>query len=211
MKRNKLVEVRVTESRKSEWKKYANELDEVTGLSDLVRLSVEQKANGAIDREAIEGVDTNIDFDETELTEQIHEVAQTEDQILDHLTDLKNHIDSSDGIEELVDEIVDLLIRVPDEKTFREIELTGTEHHDSAVSVVGTAHGFAEYLSEDLGRVRRALARAHQEYPGVCYTVSKYDQRQYFKIDRNLSEFNMPDEVDTEGFQTATQTQQNNA
>jgi hypothetical protein len=205
MKRQESIEVRLTKDTKSSWEEYVEESTEVANLSDLVRLSVEQKINGVIDRQAIEAVDTNVELDGTELIEKINKVDQRNNQILDQIADIHSQIDGGSGIEDLMQDIVSLLIRVPDEDTFKESKLTGMEHQDTAVAIDGTVGAFAEYFDEDRGRVRKALSRAYREYPDVEYTISPTDKRQYFRIDPNVTGMNIPDEVDTEEFKTATQ------
>jgi hypothetical protein len=205
MKRQESIEVRLTKDTKSSWEEYVEESTEVANLSDLVRLSVEQKINGVIDRQAIEAVDTNVELDGTELIEKINKVDQRNNQILDQIADINSQIDGGSGIEDLMQDIVSLLIHVPDEDTFKESKLTGMEHQDTAVAIDGTVGAFAEYFDEDRSRVRKALSRACREFPDVEYIISPTDKRQYFRIDPNVTGMNIPDEVDTEEFKTATQ------
>jgi hypothetical protein len=200
MKRQTSIEVRVTEKQKTQWKEHAEQSNEVTNLSELIRLAVHQKINGILDKELLEDLDTQ----PNEPPEGLDEISNQQTQILERLEDIDARVTKYGDAANLIDEIRGLLIEVPNRDAFEELCLTGTEHRDQEVSIVGTASAFAEYLDEDLGRVRGALADLAEEFTSIEYTTAGYGGRQYFKINRRLNEVQIPDEIDPDEFKTAT-------
>lgn len=203
MKRSESIEVRVTKKRKERWQKEVEKSNEVGNLSDLIRLSVVQKVNGILDENAIDEIP--LDFDDGKMLEEMSELKKTNIKLVEEISDIKSRMGNSDEIAELSRDLEEIMIQVPSEDEFRKVEIHGMSLVDDEISIIGTAEAFAEYLNRDVGKIHQALSRSKRQNPNVEFIYSDSGARRYYKLNPKVDGYSIPDEIETNEFQTATE------
>jgi hypothetical protein len=206
MRRTESVEIRITKERKERWENEVEKSNEVNNLSDLIRLSVVQKINGVLDEEAINEIP--LDIDDEKLVAKLSDLEETNSKIIEEISDIKSGLGDGDEVIELSRDLQSMMVEVPSEDSIEDVKPTGLELVDDQVSIIGTAEAFSDYFDKDIGLIRQALSRAKRQNPNVEYTYTEYGERRYYKINPNISELHIPENVDTEGFKTVTEMKQ---
>jgi hypothetical protein len=156
MTKDAQINIRVSDEQKQQWKEYAREADEVTGLPDLMQLAMARYMNDS-GGESIDVQQVELDAD---VEERLRAIETQLDEMDDTLGTVYNEVTSTSG--DLSDELFEAL----------------PESEDDAVDV-GT---LTERVEGDYGRVKDTLLHLADQSRRVRYRHDREGGREQYYV-----------------------------